>query len=423
MDLQAILNKLDAQNFSNLPPEGKGRTAALGIAAVNHPIDAMSHFLNYLDENVKAGTNPYTSDQDKLASALNLAGLMQTGSIQSPRLPSRDEISKNVGKYLQSAKVDPDLIKKLIRINEDVTKNDKPGKIVSDNEGNVLFSSNDNASHIFRQWLASDDFARKNATHPELNMSSQDLKNNTIVGLLHDIGKTRTPEDVINRAGACPPQGKTMADLHPDNYPDGELKDLLQAVYDRNGTDEFKGLSDEDFKVMKNHVNTWREQAQYYGVPEDLTKIASMHHLYYKPNPAKDYPKELATVSGKDIPLPARIQSLFDPADASMSPRYGGKSPSSFEEFINKLETMKNWKTGEIESMVGNQFDPDLYKLATERGHMKNFYDNIANKTGYQLSDLINSQRQNLFGQHLSDMIKASDLNRLGIALGTQSKD
>lgn len=334
----------------------------------------------------------------------------------------RGAISRGLNTWLKNTGVDEETRKKLIRINEDIELNDKPGSVIKDDNGNVLFSSNNNAAHVIRQAIANDDFARKYAEHPELNMTNNQLRDNVVVGLLHDIGKSRTPEDVLNRARNFPPEGMTYADMQNTNYTGG-LGDLMNNVVKRNSDPETKyvgGLSDNDFDVMKNHVNKWEEATQHYQVPEELSKKANMHHLHYDGNPRASYPKEFADIKRKAIPVEARIQSIFDSADAIASPRYGVPGVKNFDELMSRLSSNRG------ESSIGTQFDSELFGLADNGGFIKNYYDNIANKEGYKLAKLIKSHRTNTYGKSIADELSPEVLQliyQLGLHNSINRKD
>lgn len=409
------LDKLDAQNF--------GPNDSVIASTINHPIDAITHFVKMINENKNIMLDPSSTKDQQAEAALALASFAQPGSF-SNKLSSRFEISDQLDKWLSSVGVDRKLRSKLVKINEDVEKNDRPGEIVKDNKGNVLFSSNNNAAHIIRQAIGSDKFARQYANALKLNSDGL-LRDNVTIGLLHDIGKTRTPRDVINRARHFPPEGMTYADMQNISYEPGNLGDMMNNVIKRNPDADTKfnfGLSKADNSSMQNHVNSWEEASNSYQVPKDLSRKANMHHLHYDGNPYASYPKEFADIKGKQIPIETRIQSIFDSTDAASSPRYGESGPASYDELMkDKLEFYRG------KSTLGTQFDNNLFKLARDSGHIKNYYDNIANKEGYQLADLIKNHRKEMKGNTaIEDFIPkdlVSFIQRLALIESSKKKD
>lgn len=73
MNIEELLNKLDAQNF--------GPKDSVIASTINHPINGISKLLEYLDSNVKGVNDPYLSSGQQSEHATNLAGLMQTGAL------------------------------------------------------------------------------------------------------------------------------------------------------------------------------------------------------------------------------------------------------------------------------------------------------------------------------------------------------
>jgi HD-GYP domain-containing protein (c-di-GMP phosphodiesterase class II) len=324
---------------------------------------------------------------------------------------ARGAISKHLSKWLKSADIDPELRAKLIRINEDIELNDRPGEIVKDAAGNVLFSSNNNAAHVIRQAIASDKFARQYADILKLD-NPKALTDNVTIGLLHDAGKANTPRHILNRARNFPPEGKTYADMQNISYGQDNLGNLMNDVIKLNpdpNTEFWGGLSNaNDLPIMKKHADVTKEIVNKYNVPKDLTEKANMHHLHMDGNPYASYPKEFADIKGKKIPIEARIQSIFDATDAASSPRYGIPAPESYEKLLhNNLEKYRG------KSTLGTQFDNNLFKLARDSGHIKNYYDNIANKEGYSLAKLINKHRKDTYGKDILDELPPEAINTL----------
>lgn len=125
-------------------------------------------------------------------------------------------------------------------------------------------------------------------------------------GLLHDVGKIRIPEDIINKPGK---------------------------------------LTDEEFNIIKIHPVTGYHILR--GISEDsfLAIGAKYHHERYD---GKGYPNGLA---GEKIPEVARILAVADSYDAMASNRsYRNALP---QEVVR----------GEIEKGKGTQFDPQIAEI------------------------------------------------------------
>ncbi len=143
-------------------------------------------------------------------------------------------------------------------------------------------------------------------------------------------------------------------------------------------------------------------------IPADLSREAKIQLLQYDVNQFAAYPKEFADIKGKKIPFEARIQSVFDATDAASSPRYGMPAPESYEKLLKeKLEFYRG------KSTLGTQFDNNPFKLARDGGHIKNYYDNIANKEGYDLAKVINKHRKDTYGKDMLDELPPEAINTL----------
>lgn len=122
-------------------------------------------------------------------------------------------------------------------------------------------------------------------------------------GLLHDVGKIRVPEEIINKAGK---------------------------------------LTDEEFNIIKIHPVTGYHILQYISGSDMIAIGAKYHHERYD---GKGYPNGLM---GKKIPEVARILGVADSYDAMTSNR-------SYRKGLPQ-EVVR----AEIEKGRGTQFDPDI---------------------------------------------------------------
>lgn len=126
------------------------------------------------------------------------------------------------------------------------------------------------------------------------------------IGLLHDVGKIRVPDHIINKAGR---------------------------------------LTDEEYSQMKLHtVAGYHILREVTAIP-DLAEGARWHHERYD---GRGYPNGL---SGDNIPLAARIISVADAYDAMTSNR--SYRPAMPRERVR----------AEIERGAGSQFDPQIARV------------------------------------------------------------
>lgn len=139
-----------------------------------------------------------------------------------------------------------------------------------------------------------------------MGLSEKELSTIAKGALLHDIGKIGVPDNILLKPGK---------------------------------------LTEEEWAVMKKHPEHGFELLKKIEFLEDASRIVLHHHEHYNGN---GYPGGL---SGRDIPLGARIFSVVDAFDAITSNRVYRKASS----FDDAREIIKN------ES--GMQFDPAIVEL------------------------------------------------------------
>ena len=143
-----------------------------------------------------------------------------------------------------------------------------------------------------------------------IGYSQQGIERIRTAALLHDIGKLNLPDKPLMK---CEP------------------------------------LTDEDWDMIRQHPNLGVGILKYIvGLPGCWDAVLS-HHERYDGN---GYPRGL---SGKDIPLDARIISIADAYDAMMSKRHHRATKSTEEEAMMELERC-----------AGTQFDPAIVKIFVE---------------------------------------------------------
>lgn len=117
-------------------------------------------------------------------------------------------------------------------------------------------------------------------------------------------------------------------------------------------------LTDEEFDVMKMHVEHGLDITERSTWLEDARQVVAAHHERFD---GAGYPRGLR---GEEIPMSARIFAIADVFDALTSKR-PYKEPFSFEETIVILDQGR-----------GSHFDPDL--LDTFRSIARDLYDEFA---------------------------------------------
>lgn len=128
-------------------------------------------------------------------------------------------------------------------------------------------------------------------------------------GLLHDIGKISIPENILGKTGS---------------------------------------LNDEEYQVMKSHVNSAIEMIRYLPSMDYVIPSAVGHHERWD---GKGYPRGL---KGENIPISARCLSIADAYDAMTTDRPYRKGLSA------------DYAAQQIEKNAGTQFDPKLAAIFVE---------------------------------------------------------
>ncbi len=151
--------------------------------------------------------------------------------------------------------------------------------------------------HSVRVALYSQELARR------MGLSGEKQENIRIIALLHDIGKIGIPDAILNKPGR---------------------------------------LSDEEMEKIRAHTTVGKRILSNFTSVENIANGAYYHHERYD---GTGYPSGM---SGKDIPLCARIICVADAYDAMSSTRCY-RSKLSGEEIITELRRCS-----------GSQFDPDV---------------------------------------------------------------
>jgi len=140
----------------------------------------------------------------------------------------------------------------------------------------------------------------------QMGMSSDEISLAFIVGLIHDVGKIKTPVDILTKPGR---------------------------------------LTEKQFGIMKEHAQHGAEMLAIIEGAETVVSVILHHHERYD---GKGYPRNLC---GEKIPLLSRMLTICDSFDAMTTDRCYTKSVP-LEECIE-----------EINRCAGTQFDPKLCEL------------------------------------------------------------
>ena len=73
MDWQKFLDKAEAQRF--------GQNDSMIVSSIMHPQEALARGLRKLGENIQTAGNPYSTPDEAVKSALDIAGIAMTGSM------------------------------------------------------------------------------------------------------------------------------------------------------------------------------------------------------------------------------------------------------------------------------------------------------------------------------------------------------
>jgi len=143
----------------------------------------------------------------------------------------------------------------------------------------------------------------------QMCMASDEISLAFIVGLIHDVGKIKTPRHILTKPGR---------------------------------------LTEDEFKIMKQHVEHGADMLALVDGAEYIVSVVRYHHERYD---GKGYPKGLCA---ENIPLLSRMVAICDSFDAMTTNRCY-RDPIALRECI-----------GEIQKCKGTQFDPSICTLFIE---------------------------------------------------------
>ena len=138
-------------------------------------------------------------------------------------------------------------------------------------------------------------------TGEQLGLSGDQLITLSYAAYLHDVGKTKVPDEILNKPGP---------------------------------------LTDAEWKEMRKHPDYGAEMLREKDFLKDAAEIVRAHHEHYD---GTGYPRGL---KGEKIPIEARIIAVVDAYDAMMSDRPYRKART------------KEQALEELKKNAGTQFDP-----------------------------------------------------------------
>jgi len=143
-----------------------------------------------------------------------------------------------------------------------------------------------------------------------IGLTKERLEKLELAALLHDVGKTLVPLEILNK--------ETKLEL-------------------------------EEYEIIKSHTQKGYDILNKYSTDEEFLLSVLEHHERWD---GKGYPKNK---TGEEISLFARIIAIADTYDAIISDRPYRKRRSKKEAIL------------EIEENVGKQFDPEISRITLEK--------------------------------------------------------
>lgn len=137
----------------------------------------------------------------------------------------------------------------------------------------------------------------------QMLMSADEINMAYVVGIVHDVGKIKTPESILTKPAR---------------------------------------LTEEEYQIMKRHSIDGADMLAALDGAEPIAAIMRHHHERYD---GRGYPDGL---KGEEIPLFSRMLALCDSFDAMTTHR-------CYKDALNLGECLK-----EIKKCAGSQFDPEL---------------------------------------------------------------
>jgi len=264
----------------------------------------------------KEGTEDFFIREDDLSKYFSQATTGLRDMIADPNLPLEEKTKKiyDVSKEIMKDFFEFNASPKILKSSEQVVE------IMDD-----CLSDADADFHAIFQVTANDYYTYTHSVNVGLyclaygvktGMSSNDIRNLGLAGMLHDVGKSKIDPGILNKNGK---------------------------------------LTDEEFQVIKAHSSQGREMLEtMHCFPTCVIQVAGQHHEKYDGN---GYPDGLA---GEEIAHFARICKVTDVYDALTTRRSYKKALTPFDALVVMRKEMENEFDLEILGKFIRFMGPDL---------------------------------------------------------------
>ncbi|NIK78148.1 HD-GYP domain-containing protein (c-di-GMP phosphodiesterase class II) [Paenibacillus castaneae] len=163
----------------------------------------------------------------------------------------------------------------------------------------------------------------------ELSLSSNDLRAIAQGGLVHDVGKLRIPDIILNKPGKLTPEERAVIEVHPvSGY------DLCKRL----------GFMPEELSVIRSHHEKWDGS----GYPDKLAaeqipllaRVTAVADVYDALTSSRSYRKAMSHESAMEI-IVKESGKHFDPLCVQAWKRLVQEQPEFFEETVRNSPHLK----------------------------------------------------------------------------------
>ncbi|WP_241674786.1 HD-GYP domain-containing protein [Paenibacillus luteus] len=163
----------------------------------------------------------------------------------------------------------------------------------------------------------------------ELSLTSAELRAIAQGGLVHDVGKLRIPDTILNKPGKLTPEERNIIEVHPvSGY------DLCKRL----------GFMPEELSVIRSHHEKWDGS----GYPDQLAgeqipllaRVTAVADVYDALTSSRSYRKAMSHEAAMEIIL-KESGSHFDPSCVEAWERLVKEQPGFFEETIRNSPHLK----------------------------------------------------------------------------------
>lgn len=268
----------------------------------NRPVSRV----NGIQGHVRQRNNPNTRSKDRNSHKQALTGKRVT---YINKIGVEQEVNRAKSYYTEAKSVASSIMSGL-RIGRALDLN-KAREVVNDCVDSLL--RNDDALLLLTKLKHKDEYTAEHCLNvsilsaafgKKLGLLEEEIRTLGLCGLLHDVGKSKVPVDILQKPGALTP---------------------------------------EEYGIMQNHTNWGRDMLM--ALPKVVHAAVDVAYNHHERLDGKGYPRGLVAYQ---IPYFAKVVAIVDTYDAITSNRVYDKGRSSME----ALEIIHRCR--------GNQFDPDL---------------------------------------------------------------